>query len=92
MTGRHKFTVSRSDGEPVGGEYAWMGADGPDDWSQVEDEAEYHDGPVEYQIEEWVCVGRWTKLLPERSPDEDDEPDYDPSLTVRTVTLGEYPT
>lgn len=42
------YAIRRTDGEQIWGDYAWMGCDGPDDWT-VADNADDEE-PVEYEI------------------------------------------
>lgn len=44
------FAIRLTDGDLIYGDYAWMTADGPDDWTVAEDAD--HDRAVEYEIVE----------------------------------------
>lgn len=43
------YAMRRTDGEEIG-DYSWVSAGGPDDWTPAEDDAEEADEPIEYEL------------------------------------------
>lgn len=67
------YAIALTDGEFIYGEYQWMGADGPDDWTVAEEGD--HDEPTEYVLIRMVpeVVNRRTFGPPPLDDDDEDE-------------------
>lgn len=69
MSTEHMWTLSRADGDRMGGdEYEFWSASGPDDWEYAVDEMVGADEdeeaePVEFVIEEWVKVRSHRRVI-----------------------------
>jgi hypothetical protein len=44
------YAIRRTDGVPIFNEYGFAIVDGPDDWAQAEDDADYSLVPIEYEL------------------------------------------
>jgi hypothetical protein len=60
------YAIRRTDGEDIG-DYAWLRADGPDDWSSADDD---YGEPTEYEIVCMVVMPVARRVLPEVAEDE----------------------
>lgn len=71
MSAEPFYAIRRTDGELLMGEYAWMAADGPDDWT-VPDNSD-HDEPTEYEIVNMRPERVAVRTFGEPEPEEDGE-------------------
>ena len=44
------YAIRRTDGELIQGDYGWVTADGQNDWTAAEEEAEYGNEGTEYEM------------------------------------------
>lgn len=54
--------VTRTDGEPMYGEYSFYSSNGPHDWEAAENESEDNDEAVEYRLELLVPIAHITRV------------------------------
>lgn len=62
------YAIRMADGEPIYGEYSWMGCLGPDDWTVAEESD--HAEPCEYEIVRMVVEPVTRRTFGEDNPDE----------------------
>lgn len=62
------YSIRRTDGERISGEFTWLSADGPDDWTVAEESVD--DEATEWEICRLVVEPIARRTLPEcREPD-----------------------
>lgn len=66
-------TISRADGEMIGGEFAHFQAAGPEDWQLAQDEATGECARIEFAMDTWVRVKTENRWFGDEPEDEEDD-------------------